>query len=187
MHSFNFFLFIFRVSLLFLPKVIRGTRMSGACHVWISTTLQHSATHCKHLHHSETCRYRTKGRYLNWYTYAATHCNTLQHTATHCNTVKHVDAVLTHCNTRQHTTTHCNTSIQTGKWYRKVHTHTATCCNTLKHTATRCNTLQHTVTHDNTLQPTAKHCKKLQHTVTHYNTLQHSATRPHNATRGNTP
>ena len=41
-----------------------------------------------------------------WFTYTATHCNTLQHTATHCNTLQHTAA---HCNTLQHTTTHCNT------------------------------------------------------------------------------
>ena len=56
--------------------------------IFITGTLQHTATHCNTPQHT------------------ATHCNTPQHTAIHCNTLQHT---ATHCNTLQHTATHCNT------------------------------------------------------------------------------
>ena len=41
-------------------------------HIYIHSTLQHTATHCNTLQHT------------------ATHCNTLQHTTTFCNTLRYI-------------------------------------------------------------------------------------------------
>ena len=49
-------------------------------------TLQHTATHCNTLQHTEV---DTSG--------CRTHCNTLQHTATHCNTLQHTEADTSGC------------------------------------------------------------------------------------------
>ena len=64
----------------------------------LSSTLQHTATHCNTLQHTAA--------HCNTLQHTATHCSTLQHTATHCSTLQHT---ATHCNTLQHTATHCST------------------------------------------------------------------------------
>jgi len=49
--------------------------------------------------------------------HTATHCNTLRHTATHCNTLPRDTCRDSHCNTLQHTATHCDTLQHTAARY----------------------------------------------------------------------
>ena len=109
------------------------------CQECVSSTLQHTATHCNTLQPTathtlaqwDTCQTRlmTKSH--------STHCNTLQHTATHCNTLQHTllpnethvkqdwwqshtQPTATHCNTLQHTLLPNETHLSYRRTFRRI-------------------------------------------------------------------
>jgi len=102
----------------------------GVMSFYVIAMLQHTATHCNTLQHTNDTGLSKVGRGDAADT--TTHCNTLQHTATHCNTLTIPGLVRSEgamrrndpwSNTLKHllvftsiTTSRCNLQVCTGKW-----------------------------------------------------------------------
>ena len=159
-------------------------------------TLQHTATRCSTLHHTQqdtpaaeqvtTCCSTTCCSVLQCVAvlqHTATRCtgNTLQHTATRCRRTSkeqppHVKAQHTaeHCNTLQHLAKHCRTYSP----HDPIESFPQDLdSNTLPHISTHCKTLQHIPTAwpnqvfaSRSWLHTSARCNTMQHAATHYNT-----------------
>jgi len=159
---------------------------------FLSTKLQHTATHCNILHHTTPHCTTLLISDIAKLQHVATHCNTQQRTAAHCNTMQ---CTTTHYNTLHHTAPHCTTLIFETFYQTAPHQIAVSslpmevwmltrACGTLQHTATHCNTLrqlQHAVIQSllsrwrhGCLHSRMTRCDTLQHTATHGNTLQHT-------------
>ena len=132
----------------FFLKNIKLTRKHSRADFRESTTessvycfvLQHTATHCNTLQHTQFFFFKMTRQCTSGAPTCCSPCSTL------C------------CSTLQHTGTYCNTQTFFFEWIGAVNLGrlhlapyaprcVAAHCNTLQHTATHCNTLQHTATH----------------------------------------